>query len=70
MSTLPMRLDKGSLHPDGANPAKVIADLDDPALIRFLAGRNIKYELSGVFIRTNLANWNRFEEEDEAAGVD
>ena len=62
--------DKGSLHADGANPAKVIADLDDPALIRFLAGRNIKYELSGVFISTNLANWNRFEEEDEAAGVD
>ena len=71
------RPDRGQvLLPDGRDARNVVADLDDPAAIRAAATRRTlghvwrgRYELKGVFADPSLANWNRFEAEDAAAGV-
>ena len=54
------------LLPGGRDARNVVADFDDLAEIR---AKIAKYELTGVFADPSLANWNRFEAEDEAAGV-
>ena len=60
--------DRGQvLLPDGMDARNVIADFDDLAEIR---AKTAKYELTGVFANPSLTNWNRFEAEDEAAGVE
>ena len=71
------RPDRGQvLLPDGRDARNVVADLDDPAAMRAAATRRTlghvwrgRYELKGVFADPSLANWNRFEAEDAAAGV-
>ena len=71
------RADRGQvLLPDGRDARNVVADLDDPAAIRAAVTRRTlghvwrgRYELKGVFADPSLANWNRFEAEDAAAGV-
>ena len=58
--------DKGSLHPDGKNASKVIADFDDIGVMRL---NTRKYTLTDVFADPDLTHWNRFEAEDEAAAA-
>ena len=61
--------DKGSLHEDGKNARKVVADLDDPVAMQ---KNPAKYTLTGVFANKTLARdmgWNRFEAEDEEAAA-